>query len=82
LFFALLIAYPWEVMTIGTLLYLASLPFGLVSYRNYERKAAASSAQQATAAAPPAPALPAEPPSTAPSVHDPRGGSDRPSRLN
>src|SRR5262249_45003672 len=27
LFFALLFSYPWEVLTIGTLLYLASLPF-------------------------------------------------------
>ena len=29
LFFALLITYPWEVLTIGTSVYLASLPFGL-----------------------------------------------------
>ena len=28
-FFALLIAYPWFVLTIGTVLYLASLPFGV-----------------------------------------------------
>ena len=28
-FFALLIAYPWVVLTIGTVLYLASLPFGV-----------------------------------------------------
>jgi len=27
LFFALLIAYPWEVMTVGTICYIASLPF-------------------------------------------------------
>lgn len=38
LFFALLIAYPWEVLSIGTVLYLASLPFGWLSYRDYERK--------------------------------------------
>src|SRR5580692_10193326 len=31
LFFALLISYPWEVLTIGTLAYLASLPFGWLS---------------------------------------------------
>jgi len=43
LFIALLIAFPWEVLTIGVLLYLGSLPFGLMSYRNYERKAAAES---------------------------------------
>jgi CDP-diacylglycerol--serine O-phosphatidyltransferase len=41
LFFALLISYPWEVLTIGTLIYLAILPFGWLSYREYERKAAA-----------------------------------------
>ena len=28
-FFALLIAYPWVVLAIGTLVYLASLPFGV-----------------------------------------------------
>src|SRR3954469_20860293 len=44
LFFALLISYPWEVLTIGTLFYLAALPFGWMSYRNYERKAAGSDA--------------------------------------
>src|SRR6476619_7122496 len=38
LFFALLIAYPWIVLSMGTILYLASLPFGFISYRNYERK--------------------------------------------
>lgn len=43
LFIALLIAFPWEVLTIGVLLYLGSLPFGVISYRNYERKAAAES---------------------------------------
>src|SRR5947207_1320400 len=41
LFFALLIAYPWIVLTTGTVLYLGSLPFGALSYRNYERKSAA-----------------------------------------
>ncbi len=39
--FALLISYPWAVLTIGTLAYLASLPFGLASYRDHERKDAA-----------------------------------------
>src|SRR6476646_7715215 len=40
LFFALLVSYPWIVLTIGTVLYPASLPFGFISYRNYERKTA------------------------------------------
>src|SRR5256714_309209 len=39
--FAMLIAYPWMVLTAGTIVYLASLPFGYLSYRNYERKSAA-----------------------------------------
>jgi CDP-diacylglycerol--serine O-phosphatidyltransferase len=54
LFFALLVSYPWEVLTIGTLFYLAALPFGWLSYRNYERKAAMQStpvSQPASAAA-------------------------------
>jgi CDP-diacylglycerol---serine O-phosphatidyltransferase len=47
LFFALLISYPWIVLTIGTICYLASLPVGWLSYRQHERKdlAAASAAQ-------------------------------------
>ena len=44
LFFALLVAYPWWVLTIGTLLYLGSLPFGWLSYRANERKWAAANA--------------------------------------
>jgi CDP-diacylglycerol--serine O-phosphatidyltransferase len=46
LFFALLISYPWEVLTIGTLAYLVCLPVGVWSYREYQRKdkAAAASA--------------------------------------
>jgi len=40
-FFALLISYTWEVLTIGTLAYLAALPFGWMSYR---RKAAGEGA--------------------------------------
>src|ERR1700733_2996559 len=39
LFVALLIAYPWIILTIGTILYLASLPLGCVSYRAYEERA-------------------------------------------
>ncbi len=37
LFFALLISYPWQFLTIGTLIYLAVLPFGWLSYRRYAR---------------------------------------------
>src|SRR6266481_3148246 len=44
LFFALLISYPWPVLTVGTVLYLASLPFGSFSYREHQRKDAAAAA--------------------------------------
>ena len=79
LFIALLIAYPWPVLTLGTLAYLASLPFGLWSYRDYERRtpkvetAAAAPPPQAgaEAAAPPPDVAPPEPPE-----------GERPVRLN
>jgi CDP-diacylglycerol--serine O-phosphatidyltransferase len=40
LFFALLISYPWAVLTIGTVAYLMTLPLGWLSYRNMLRKTA------------------------------------------
>jgi CDP-diacylglycerol--serine O-phosphatidyltransferase len=49
LFFALLISYPWVVLTIGTVCYLASLPFGYLSYRQHERKDAAGASASAHA---------------------------------
>ena len=74
LFIALLISFPWEVMTIGTLCYLASLPFGLRSYREHERKDAAAAAVLPGTAAPSA-----EPPAAAP---PPAENDARPARLN
>jgi CDP-diacylglycerol---serine O-phosphatidyltransferase len=44
-FFALLIAYPWAVLTIGALAYLASLPFGWLSHRGYVRREAQANAE-------------------------------------
>src|SRR3954462_15226400 len=35
LFIALLVSYPWDVLTIGTLAYLACLPFGWFSYQRH-----------------------------------------------
>ncbi len=77
--FALLISYPWQVLSLGTLTYLCCLPFGWLSYREYQRKDKA-----AAAAAPPAPAGPA---SEAPLSPDHAGverdsDPDRPARLN
>jgi len=50
LFFALLISYPWEVLTVGTLCYLASLPFGWMSYQRRAAGDAAAVAQPQPAA--------------------------------
>jgi CDP-diacylglycerol--serine O-phosphatidyltransferase len=38
LLFALLISYPWEVLAFATILYLVSLPFGWLSYREHARR--------------------------------------------
>ena len=51
LFFALLVSYPWQVLTVGTLAYLACLPLGWLSYREYQRKDATAAAATATASA-------------------------------
>jgi CDP-diacylglycerol--serine O-phosphatidyltransferase len=77
LFFALLISYPWPVLTIGTVIYLASLPFGFLSYREYQRKDAAAGVHSAAAA--PAP-VQGESPSLSPS--HPEHPPERPARLN
>ena len=74
-FFALLISYPWPVLTIGTLAYLGSLPFGWFAYRDHERKDAAQAA--AAQASPPVQA-----PSLSPGQSEPPADPDRPARLN
>jgi CDP-diacylglycerol---serine O-phosphatidyltransferase len=79
LFFALLIAYPWPVLATGTVLYLASLPFGFMSYRNHQRRDVIVPAQQhAGAPAADATAAVAAPPTQPAAPSDP----DRPARLN
>src|SRR3984893_14977446 len=55
LFFALLVAYPWEVLTLGTVAYLGGLPFGWIAYRDYQRRDAVA-VQQGSAQAPGHPA--------------------------
>ncbi len=74
LFIALLIAYPWIILTAGTLAYLVSLPFGWLSYRGYERRARETKVEAASAAA-------ATPPSLADMVHSAKD-DERPARLN
>jgi CDP-diacylglycerol--serine O-phosphatidyltransferase len=72
---ALLIAYPWVLLTAGTLAYLVSLPFGWLSYRGYEQRSRESKVEAAQAgSARSAPAAPVVPHSSE--------NEERPSRLN
>ncbi len=72
--FALLLSYPWAVLTVSTLVYLACLPLGWLSYRNHVRK---DKAAAAAAAVPTQPTLP----DGMPGIED-EGKPDRPARLN
>ena len=75
LFVALLVSYPWEVLSAGTIAYIAALPLGWLSYQNFVRRDAAMQASVDN---------PVEgdlgevvtPPNLAP------GEADRPERLN
>jgi CDP-diacylglycerol--serine O-phosphatidyltransferase len=76
-FIALLIGYPWHILSAGSVLYLASLPVGWKSYRDHARNlAAATAAAPAANAAPPSPAPP-----FAPTVSD-APQDERPDRLH
>jgi CDP-diacylglycerol---serine O-phosphatidyltransferase len=74
-FVALLIGYPWYILSVCTVLYLLSLPAGWKSYRNHQRKAEALSATPATVS----PSNPAPP--FASTVVEAKQ-DDRPARLN
>jgi CDP-diacylglycerol---serine O-phosphatidyltransferase len=84
LFFALLISYPWVVLTIGTVCFLASLPLGYLSYRRHERKdaAAAASATPSGAHAGAHAPLPSEVPPLSPGRSEHPADPGRPARLN
>src|SRR5262245_40610702 len=74
-FFALLASYPWEVLSVGTLLFLGSLPVSLMSYNRYLNRGALvhlSYAQRPTAGEP----SQRSPPQT------PEPPEERPARLN
>ena len=72
---ALLISYPWHVLSAGTLLFLCSLPVGWNSYREHERRAAeAAGVTTGTAAEQPA--------SFTPQAPDATPQDNRPQRLN
>jgi CDP-diacylglycerol--serine O-phosphatidyltransferase len=73
---ALLIGYPWHVLTVGTVLYLVTLPLGAKSYREKAR-AVAEAGSPAGSQPVASTASPIHPPSpTSPS------NEDRPPRLN
>jgi CDP-diacylglycerol--serine O-phosphatidyltransferase len=74
-FIALLIGYPWHILTACSVLFLLSLPVGWKSYRNHERAAAAQAATPVDATV----SDPAPPFAQASSDPD---EDDRPARLN
>jgi CDP-diacylglycerol--serine O-phosphatidyltransferase len=76
LFIALLIGYPWHILSAVSVAYLLSLPIGWKSYRDQERALAASTTDEGGEATMPDASAPFTP-----------GGSetapdDRPTRLN
>jgi CDP-diacylglycerol---serine O-phosphatidyltransferase len=78
-FIALLIGYPWHILSACTVLYLLSLPAGWKSYRNHQRNADAAAAQAATPADAAPPSNPVPPLVSV--VSDPEQ-DNRPVRLN
>ena len=72
-FIAILIGYPWHILSAGSVLYLCSLPAGWKSYRDEARNAAAAAVVPADAAA--------HPEAPYPAVAD-VARDDRPARLN
>jgi CDP-diacylglycerol---serine O-phosphatidyltransferase len=75
LFIALLIAYPWVLLTAGTFAYLGCLPFGWLSYREYERRWRESKAEVVAASA-------AQSAPVTATIVRPSESDDRRSRLN
>ena len=73
-FIALLVSYPWHIISACSVLYLLSLPAGWKSYRDHARKAAAP-------ATPPADVAPSSPAPPLSVVTDPEQ-DNRPARLN
>jgi CDP-diacylglycerol--serine O-phosphatidyltransferase len=75
LFIAVLISYPWYVLSVGSVIYLAALPFSWLSFRKQEQafRAQQSAGQNVASAIAPEPPFAPPPDSEA---------SDRPTRLN
>ncbi|SDH57284.1 MULTISPECIES: CDP-alcohol phosphatidyltransferase family protein [Bradyrhizobium] len=77
-FIALLIGYPWYILSICSVLYLISLPLGWKSYRDQERLAASAAAATTAGAAAPTTTTAASAFAPAPSDTE----DERPTRLN
>jgi CDP-diacylglycerol---serine O-phosphatidyltransferase len=79
MFVALFIVYPWHILSVGSALYLLSLPLGWKSYRDQAARHAAVTAASAVpeASAAPANSTPSFAPAAADAAHD-----DRPERLH
>ncbi len=75
-FIALLIGYPWHILSAGSVLFLLSLPLGWKSYRDHKRAYDAANAPAAATAAAPAPAPGFIAPTAEPE------DDDRPDRLH
>lgn len=73
LLIALLISYPWELLSVVSLAYLVLLPLGWFSYQRYQQADAAARVTATTAASD-------HPAASAPPVRDP--DDKRPARLN
>ncbi len=74
-FIALLIAYPWHVLSIGTVLYLLALPLGYKSYRDQARALETAAPAEGEVSSPPsAPTLA--------NLSEPPQDDDRPGRLH
>ena len=76
LLIALLVSYPWQLLTFIAIVYLGCLPFGWFSYRRYQREDEQALAREAaTARAAADPSVSSAPPA------DP-SDDERPARLN
>jgi CDP-diacylglycerol--serine O-phosphatidyltransferase len=75
LFIALLVSYPWHILSVGSVIYLIGLPWGWKTYRDHARAIEAQEAVPAEASTSPTPAP------GYPGVAD-ADRDDRPVRLN
>jgi CDP-diacylglycerol--serine O-phosphatidyltransferase len=81
LFVLLLISYPWEVLSIGTIVYLACLPLGFISHRKALARSAVATGD-APAAQPAVSGTPAQAPLPGEEPQPPSPETERPTRLN